>query len=551
MRPVSDESERRLTGAIERAASAVAAGGGDCSGTLARELLAEGVDGRFAKVASDSFNKRLTVLRLSRLDDDRRPDSFPLADADEVRAAMGMPTMGKTASAEDRSADLRRGAFEMRVVPRPMAKVAAATPERAPRQGILDGPGGLERLERTAASLLESQEAFIRGGMAKLAAMGRDEERMREELSDELSRAGGGVRQKLANAYGERLTSVMPELGAERVHPGVPERSPVFAKAAALMDLHEEIDELHGVMEEHARGVEELVAGASLLAMAKEAATEPDKPSVLADIVGGGTDLVGNVINGPVKTTVDALLGVGRAVEEQRMRHNSLRPDAIITSKFLTGDRYLDRLVSWSDVAADPALAIYPAEQVFGVTQKVMNLHPALERPDQREALKAIVGQVLAQNGRIAPQDHAAAMVALKDVGKALGATDKARAAVEALDKAEAPSDAPTLITENLAASMTSLPKSDPGAERMVKGLSTAARKGKNLAVYGMTSADSLTVPDHVRMLDALRDRAKSLGYSPVVTKDSDGTFRVVFANSAGEQVEVGKMLDIVRSVRV
>ena len=186
MRPVSDESERRLTGAIERAASAVAAGGGDCSGTLARELLAEGVDGRFAKVASDSFNKRLTVLRLSRLDDDRRPDSFPLADADEVRAAMGMPTMGKTASAEDRSADLRRGAFEMRVVPRPMAKVAAATPERAPRQGILDGPGGLERLERAAASLLESQEAFIRGGMAKLAAMGRDEERMREELSDEL-----------------------------------------------------------------------------------------------------------------------------------------------------------------------------------------------------------------------------------------------------------------------------------------------------------------------------------------------------------------------------
>ena len=129
MRPVSDESERRLTGAIERAASAVAAGGGDCSGTLARELLAEGVDGRFAKVASDSFNKRLTVLRLSRLDDDRRPDSFPLADADEVRAAMGMPAMGKTASAEDRSADLRRGAFEMRVVPRPMAKVAAATPE--------------------------------------------------------------------------------------------------------------------------------------------------------------------------------------------------------------------------------------------------------------------------------------------------------------------------------------------------------------------------------------------------------------------------------------
>ena len=54
-----------------------------------------------------------------------------------------------------------------------------------------------------------------------------------------------------------------------------------------------------------------------------------------------------------------------------------------------------------------------------------------------------------------------------------------------------------------------------------------------------------------MRMLDALRDRAKTLGYSPIVTKDSDGTYRVVFADSAGKQLKVDKMLDIVRNVRV
>ena len=182
----------------------------------------------------------------------------------------------------------------------------------------------------------------------------------------------------------------------------------------------------------------------------------------------------------------------------------------------------------------------------------IIDLNKTVERTILAyQALKAIVGQVLAQNGRIAPQDHAAAMIALKDVGKALGSTDKARAAVEALDKAEAPSDTPTLLTENLAASMTSLPKQDPGAERMVKGLSTAARKGKNLAMYGTTSSDSLSTTDQMRMLDALRDRAKTLGYSPIVTKDSDGTYRVVFADSAGKQLKVDKMLDIVRNVRV
>ena len=69
--------------------------------------------------------------------------------------------------------------------------------------------------------------------------------------------------------------------------------------------------------------------------------------------------------------------------------------------------------------------------------------------------------------------------------------------------------------------------------------------------MYGTTSSDSLSTTDQMRMLDALRDRAKTLGYSPIVTKDSDGTYRVVFADSAGKQLKVDKMLDIVRNVRV
>ena len=64
MRPVSDESERRLTGAIERAASAVAAGGGDCSGTLARELLAEGVFRQAVCISSANGERTYQVEEL-------------------------------------------------------------------------------------------------------------------------------------------------------------------------------------------------------------------------------------------------------------------------------------------------------------------------------------------------------------------------------------------------------------------------------------------------------------------------------------------------------
>lgn len=553
MRPVSDESERRLTGAIERAASAVAAGGGDCSGTLARALLAEGVDGRFAKVASDSFNKRLTVLRLSRLDDERRPESFPLADAEEVRAAMGMPTMAKAASLEPAAADLVRGEFKLHVLPGPMEKAASELPERAPRQGILDGPDGLERLERQAVSLLESQTAFVRGAMAKLASMECDERRLRDGLAEELSRAGDGVRQRLANAYGDRLAEAMPELGAARVRAGVPEGSPAFAKAAALMEAHEAVADMREVMERHAHGLEEFVAGAAALAMVKEAATEPDRASsgALSDLLGGTADLVGNVLQGPVKNTIDALAGVGTAVEAQRARHNSLRPDAVITSRFLTGDRYLDRLISWSDVAADPALAIYPAEQVFSVTQQLMDMHPALERPDQRVYLKALAGQILAQNGRIGPQDYAASAVSLKDISRAVGSAAMAGKAVEALDKETAPDAELGVFSEGLGKALTELPKRDPGAARVARGVARGVRNARNEAVYGsMSPADSLSAPDQVRMVDALRDRAKTLGYTTAVTRDPDGTYRVLFSNGKDTKT-VAQMLEAVRGVRV
>ena len=60
---ISSSDERKLTNAIESAAILASNDSArDRNQLLADELKKEGVDSRFAKVASCAFNKRVTVL---------------------------------------------------------------------------------------------------------------------------------------------------------------------------------------------------------------------------------------------------------------------------------------------------------------------------------------------------------------------------------------------------------------------------------------------------------------------------------------------------------
>jgi hypothetical protein len=96
---ISVTDEKHLTRAIEKAATIATVNDSlDRNELLANQLKAEGVDCRFAKVASAAFNKRITVLTFQKTADEHRSEPFALTDDAKVYSLMGGKTQEKTAS---------------------------------------------------------------------------------------------------------------------------------------------------------------------------------------------------------------------------------------------------------------------------------------------------------------------------------------------------------------------------------------------------------------------------------------------------------------------
>ena len=101
-----------------------------------------------------------------------------------------------------------------------------------------------------------------------------------------------------------------------------------------------------------------------------------------------GTKSLGNYLNRVRDTAIGGFDNAARMYRAGNADKYNVAPSFVIDSEFLTKDRYRDRLMAWSDMTADPMFAMYPAEQVFNATNLVMNMHPEMESPGKREALR-------------------------------------------------------------------------------------------------------------------------------------------------------------------
>lgn len=454
---ISAADEKRMVAAIERAATIASMDDkADRNALLARELTAGNVDGRFAKVASAAFNKRLTVLTFKNTDDARRGESFALADPETVAGLMGAGGHAKTASASTVGP-----VFRMGMVSGGMEKAAKAgkTPKARPRY---EDTVSNERLERHMLGMMEKLAAANTEMLAEIRDI---EARISEEhpkVVEGLRKCSGFEFRTLCNYLGDRLESAMSEY--------MPDRD--FSKTASVADPDTPLSRLAGrllddidsyircndVVAYFQDGLEEFSKSAAAHAerMRKSAASAPGQkpPKGDADADNDTFAHALKTLGGLPPRTIDtareymdeigsSALGYGAIKELDTLNQliqtrDHATPADVITSEFVTKDRYHDRMLAWSDMSADPLLAMYPAKSVFLATQKAMDMHPALESPEYRELLRAYVAQLLAQNNRASTADLAALLGTLEHAGKSpKGPTADAAALAEALGDKE------------------------------------------------------------------------------------------------------------------
>lgn len=478
---IAPTEERKLTRAIEKAATLASINDTlDRNQLLIDALKDEGVDKRFAKVASAAFNKRVTVLTFKKTADEHKAEPFALTDADLVYQGLGGEVTTKTASALD--------AFKIEMVGAPMHK-AAATEKPSPTYGNYEDRVDYQTYQAHLESMLDKHAAAI----SKLTGILESLDSQIKEASTELaayfqkSACASFEFNTLINGYGDTFVNAvkdyLPETTdfSKTASAVVLPAGGVYDEVAELLTKRAAYDDILTFLREYSKGVSEFcktaAAHSALInklewnGLTKEAFTPTSVPGNILR----GTALTGMMfmqgaenVRGAMDDALAKGFGNARALYNAGGQAGTA-PGEILDADFLIKDRYRDRMMAWSDMSADPQFSMYPAEQVFQATQKAMDTDSALERPDRREVLRAQVGQLLAQNNRASTADIAALATTLKALSTSTpSAPAMASEEIVARDKKEAP-ELPTL--EYIAAAPTDF---KGVVDRLTKGMETA-----------------------------------------------------------------------------
>ena len=455
---ISPQEEQRLAAAIESAAArANVDDKADRNQVLASFLKNANVDARFAKVASALFNKRITVLTLRKTADDHKADPFALTDADTVYKLVAGEPQEKAASVME---PMRAALVDL--IPDGIMEKAASeeTPKRIPYEYTVT----MENFQKHLTGMLEKYAARMTNLKDTINSLEGKVEKETEEVVSFFKKAAENSYDftTAVNVFGsgfEKLVKkAFPDRSYEQTAPAIRPNTYIFKKIGSAVQDSETLESLKLFQDAFSTGLFQLTKAASELgkeiqkyeyhglfkkadagtqAPAGPAPTPPTPPAPvdpssiqvtpsndqLAYLGGGMSALVPGAlaaaISLPTGLAMNTLNSFGNVMGNARNMYLagtdvSTSPAAVIDSNFLTRDRYRDRLLSWSDMSADPTLSLYPAEQVFQATQKAMDMDSSLERPDRRELLRTQVAQLLAQNGRASTADMAALATTLR-----------------------------------------------------------------------------------------------------------------------------------------
>lgn len=450
---ISTTDEKHLTRAIEKAATIATVNDSlDRNELLAKQLLSEGVDSRFAKVASAAFNKRITVLTFQKTADEHRSEPFALTDDAKVFELMGGEAQTKTAS---QATPIFK--IQTYTAAAPMSKTASVGLSKPRYEHTVD----CDTYKMHVESMIEKQAAEfsqITGMYESLQSkVKEDAETLAQYFqksacsSFEFTTAVNCFGDDIKEALGEYLPATTD---FTKTASAVMPNTYVFQKLATLIKESKAVKSFEDFIGYYGKGLAEFSKSAGMLGdfMAKAEYHGLTKKALSASSIGAPLAMIGrgaviqalnakNDLQDIAENTGNAYrVGINNAMNMYNAGNViGMAPNDVLDAEFLIKERLRDRLMGWSDMSADPQFAMYPAAQVFAATQKAMDTDTSLERPDRREVLRTTVGQLLAQNNRFSTADVAALATTLQNLTGTGGNAAGVAATGVSSDKVTAP----------------------------------------------------------------------------------------------------------------
>lgn len=448
---LSAVDERKLTNAIEKAATLASLDDSkDRNELLAAQLKEAGVDKCMAKVASCAFNKRVTVLTFQKTADEHRAEPFALTDGDVVYKLLGGETQEKTASVQPVKFYIGSTVVEV-----PMQKTASVQTMKKPNY---EDTVSAETFSRHLESMIQKQAAEFSELSGKYESLESDIKERTQRLADYFQKSACSsfefttLNNYFGDAFKETFSAYLPESTdfSKTASACILGTSAVYKDTEKLIEDRKNLKVLGDYIGSYSKGLAEFCKSAAAYGDAEQKYLfnyqNKNAAVVPAGAIARGIGM--DILLGA--SAIDQIRDAGQTAmlagfDNARNMYNAGRsvgmaPGDVLDSEFLVKDRYRDRMLGWSDIAADPQFKLYPANQVFQATQKAMDMDGSLERPDRREVLRAQVSQLLAQNNRASTADIAALATTLKALaGSAPNPAAVAAEKVYAMDKVDRP----------------------------------------------------------------------------------------------------------------
>lgn len=386
----------RLTNAIQKAASVALASEEDRSSVLAKQLQKDDIPKRLTKLATNAFNRRLSVITLSKRNDDTKADDFPLADFNKVASLRGCTEQGI-----DKKASVSSSKFTYSIQPASMQK-KASTPIKETSQMSVD------KFMQKVEHLVDTETNAFQESCRQLTNQQAQLQRMVKKASQILNK-DPKLSQLLATSYGEQFTSIFKDKVADSnlkkyaAYCILPKNAEVeyiqkTMDQACLVDLKQQLMlSKHAYLEDLAKSasyVSDKVKQAKLKGMIKSA----DGYSILKDMVANSLSAAVTVPSRAGQGMLDIARGTANSFDATKPGL-SYKPSDVLSQALLNTDRYQDKKQRLIDMLADNDMASYPARQIQKATQDSLRDNPSFLAENSKGFLKTdVMSRLLADN---------------------------------------------------------------------------------------------------------------------------------------------------------
>lgn len=408
----------KVTNAVQKAANLALVSEDDRSKILADQLAKDNVPRELTKLATDAFNRRISVVTLGKRTDADKAQDFPLADFNKVASLRGCNQDGVT-----KTASLHSSQYVFNIQKPTMVKTAGAPVKREmPDISIQQYMKKVQSLLDIAASQLEQdirninkQQDHLQHILTKSAqVLAKD-----TKTSKILSTVYGDT---YTNLYKNRLPAealekhasyaILPKsIAVQLTEKAIHQSDLVQLKKDMLMLKKSKISR----MAEAAQELQSFVSKGILSGMIKNAA---GKYSLMKDIAG-------NIVSAPIMSAINAGAGAltqtDKSIRQLSQYINqpfSAAPADYISPKLINSDLYEDKRQRLIDMLANPDFAKYRAQEIEKAVQDSLQDQKALLSSGNRGYLKSDVATRLLSDNRTNKADQAATAKLLKDVAE-------------------------------------------------------------------------------------------------------------------------------------